>query len=273
MPESAWLEMKPPVEAEAARWMSASRHVPQQCPHPLTRCSLTHRFAFSVPVARPGTPFDEKPDDARLLLARFRGSAASSAGILNGQVEWGRARPVRLSWVGTAVHQGLDGSERSSPNSPMQRRHAVTIHRVGVSSNRDQVRDRFSLCDRVPMVGVRCVVKRLRSSPVLRMAIGAARNQQFGDRAPKRRRSDVERCVPGVHVVSDLWKEKGGGALSRGPFGRRHRREHWRRDQAARHFVAVCFGDQPEETKEGHPGMLEDDAYREKGDGPSTIAP
>ena len=60
----------PPAVVEC-RAMSAGAHFPKQGSNP-TRRGLMHLFALSVLVGHHGTPLEQQPDDAGLLVTRLR---------------------------------------------------------------------------------------------------------------------------------------------------------------------------------------------------------
>src|SRR5438093_7955 len=63
----------------------------EQGSSPLTRCCLPHLFTSSVFVGRAGAAFQEQLDDPRLLLACVLGTAPTSPGRLNCEVQGRRA--------------------------------------------------------------------------------------------------------------------------------------------------------------------------------------
>ena len=191
------------------RAMLASARFPEQESNPLAGRSLMHFFALPVLIRRPCAAFQQQPDDAGLLLTRLWRTAPSSPGVLNGKVQGRRPRLVWQPRVRPAIQKRSDRRQRSCSHSSVKGRHAGAIQRVGICTNRQEVPDYLSLRRRIPSVGVRRVVKRLRSPAIFRSAIGSVRNQEFRDLAPKCRSSHVESRVARIEVVSDIGEEKG----------------------------------------------------------------
>jgi hypothetical protein len=229
--------------------VSASRLL-QQTSNPITRRSFVHSFTAGVPIGRPRTALEEQADDADLLLACLLRAAAATPGGLNGKVQRRRSRFVRLSRIGPGVYQRSYGGQRSCSDSPVQRRDAAAVHRIGICPNRCEVLDCFGLRSRVPVIGVRRVMQRFRSSPISRSAVGSVRNQELGNRAPKCRCRHVERRIAAIEIVTDIGNEEVEDSLSRRADLGRCRSESRSVGQTAGHLVKRPAYDEPNEVKE-----------------------
>ena len=108
-----------------------------------------------------------------------------------------------------------------------------------------------SLCGRTPPVRVRRVVERLRASAIFRPAIGAVRDQELRNVAPKCRSSHMQSCVALIKVVSDISEEKGRSLTTRRAHVGRHGRKRRTRSQAPGHLVHASADDDADEIKKG----------------------
>src|SRR3954465_12728074 len=111
----------------------------------------------------------------------------------------------------------------------MQRRHPALVERVRIRTGLDEIRDHLTLCRRIPVLRagtpVGGVVERFSSPAVTSANIGASRNQRLGDFSLMRGRSDMQRRVTAVHVMTDCGKEVRLGILAARPDTNRTARE------------------------------------------------
>ena len=94
-------------------------------------------------------------------------------------------------------------------------------------------------------------MQRFRSSSISRPAVGSARNQDFGNRAPKCRRRHVESRIATIEIVTDIGKGEVGGCLSRRADLAGCRRQSRSACHTAGHLVDRPAYDEPNEIKEG----------------------
>ena len=191
--------------------------------NPLAPRRLEHRFAAPVFVGRACAAFQQQPDDSCLLLACVLRTAPSAPRGLNGQVQGRRAGLVRCPRVCTPIQQRSDRGQRPCSHGSVQGCHAAAVQGVGIRANRQEVLDRLGLCRRVPVVGVRRIVKRLGAAAILRVTVGPVRNQKPRDRTSKCRSSHVQSRVAGVQVVSDFAEKEARLALAASANDRRRR--------------------------------------------------
>ena len=222
---------------------------PQQGSTPLAGRSLIHRLAASVSVRHPRAALQQQLDDAGLLFTRLRRTAPSSAGGLNGKVQWRRSRLVWLPRVRPAIEERSHSRQGARAHRSVQRRDAGIVHGVGICADRHEVFDDGRLSRRVPSVGIRRIVKRLRPSAIFCAPIGSVRNQEFRNRAPKCRGSHVKGRIAGIEVVSDVGKEKSRGLLTRRPNARRSGGQSRTASQAPGHLVDVSVHDDADEIR------------------------
>ena len=210
-----------------------------------------HCLAASVPVRHPRAALQQQLDDAGLLFTRLRRTAPSSAGGLNGKVQWRRPRLVWLPRVRPAIEERSHSRQRPRAHGSVQRRDAGIVHGVGICADRQEVFDHVRLCRRIPSVGIRRVVKRLRPSAISCAPLGSVRNQEFRNLAPKCRGSHMKSRIAGIEVVSDVGEEKGRGPLTRRAHARRGRGKSRTGSQMARHLVDVPVHDDADEIRKG----------------------
>ncbi len=229
---------------------SAPRFTDQQASNPITRRSFVHLFTFAVAIGRPRAALEQKADDADLLLARpLRTGAAAPCG-LNGKMQRRRPSLVRLPWIGAGVYQRSYRGHRPCSDGSVQRRDTGAVQRIGTCSNSCEVLNYFSLRSRVPVISVRRVMQRFRSSSISRPAVGAVRNQELGNRAAECRRSHVESRIAAIEIVTDIGKEEVGGCLSRRADLGRSRGESGSACHTAGHLVKRPADDEPNKIKE-----------------------
>jgi hypothetical protein len=75
-------------------------------------------------------------------------------------MEWRRSAFVFQGHIGATGQQGAYGLRRTGAHRPMERRHATAIESIRIRANGEEVRDRVSLCRRLPSVRVGGIVQR-----------------------------------------------------------------------------------------------------------------
>jgi hypothetical protein len=118
-------------------------------------------------------------------------------------------------------------------------RHAALVYRIRIRTSFDEVFDDVPLRDRLPVIGVGGIVKRLSSSTISGPAVCASLNEQSGDRALKRRRSHVQGGISCINVMANLLEKEFRRVLARCPAVFLCGRETWIRGKQTRHHVDV----------------------------------
>jgi hypothetical protein len=180
----------------------------KQVSNPFAPYRLPYLFTTAIFVGRPGAAFQQEPDDARLLLARMPGTAPSPPGGLNGKMKGRGAGLVAPPGVGAAIKECPDGRQRSCSHRPVQWPHSAPVQGFGISAEREEILDCLRLGLRIPMVGVRGVVKGLGAPTVSGMTVRPVCDEELCDRTSKRGGGHMESRVPGVKVVGDIGEKE-----------------------------------------------------------------
>jgi len=80
----------------------------------------------------------------------------------------------------------------------MQRRYTGIVQGVEIRADRHEICDRLGLCRRVPVIGVRRVVKGFGATAILRPAIRPVRDEELRDRAAKSCGGHMKGRIAGV---------------------------------------------------------------------------
>jgi hypothetical protein len=119
----------------------------------------------------------------------------------------------------------------------MERRHTALVERIRIRTSLYEVFDDVHLRDRLPVIGVRSIVKRLSPSTISGAAVSATPNEQFGDRPLKRCGSHVQSSIARVEVMANLLEKECRRVLARCPASCLCGHESWIRSKQTRRSV------------------------------------
>src|SRR5262245_23057428 len=108
----------------------------------------------------------ENADDPLLLFNRDSRAAATSAGILNAQVERGRSTTFPEIRIRPSRQQGFNRSRTPRSHGPVDWCNSTLVDRIRIRRGLDKTVDGGGLILRIPDVGVAGVVQWLCTSPV-----------------------------------------------------------------------------------------------------------